>query len=457
VPPNLLVGQGATDFAAEHGMPILPQDALISPGARERWLRWRADMKQVERRRSGATDDMSMFEPVPISIPDAYALRKAILEENARLAHTQAVESGVWNEAQPMSPPPSDTHVPGITALRTSGPASTASDTNSEVPDYEEDENGVYTDPFGPPEGKLPGFPTPPYQQSATANDGHSTLLNSPDREVEMSDLDDFQDRSDDYLEFHRTRSHWHDGSSGSDGTRSTSTLVLPSLTPSPPDSASPFAGAVEQEAFRIPLPSTPNAESVESPTPHHGTPLGHVQSNPPLPTRPKSKDDDLITDTVGVIAVDRFGNIACGASSGGIGMKHRGRVGPAALNSVGAAVIPVDPEDKDRKCVAVVASGTGEHMGTTMTGRLFGERLYSGLKKGKGGRFEEAANNDDLIKETIEREFMGKTSLIVSKHALIQNRPSKCQLEPHLCCSNRHPCSRQIQRRCPAVIRPQY
>ncbi|KAL9038813.1 MAG: hypothetical protein Q9180_002903, partial [Flavoplaca navasiana] len=40
----------------------------------------------------------------------------------------------------------------------------------------------------------------------------------------------------------------------------------------------------------------------------------------------------DDITDTVGAIAVDCLGNIAAGSSSGGIGMKHRGRIGPAAL-----------------------------------------------------------------------------------------------------------------------------
>jgi taspase (threonine aspartase 1) len=55
VPPNLLVGQGATEFAAEMGMPILPHDALVSPAAKDRWLRWRADLRAAERkgRKSG--------------------------------------------------------------------------------------------------------------------------------------------------------------------------------------------------------------------------------------------------------------------------------------------------------------------------------------------------------------------------------------------------------------------
>lgn len=44
VPPNLLVGSGATDFAYEHGIPVLPHDFLVSAAARERWIRWKHDI-----------------------------------------------------------------------------------------------------------------------------------------------------------------------------------------------------------------------------------------------------------------------------------------------------------------------------------------------------------------------------------------------------------------------------
>ena len=125
----------------------------------------------------------------------------------------------------------------------------------------------------------------------------------------------------------------------------------------------------------------------------------------------------DHITDTVGAIAVDGWGRIACGASSGGIGMKYRGRVGPAALVGVGAAVVPVDPDDSEQVSVATVTSGTGEHMATTMAATTCAERLYQSVKKEKGGAYAEATE-DEAIRSMIENEFMGHASVKNSNSA---------------------------------------
>lgn len=115
----------------------------------------------------------------------------------------------------------------------------------------------------------------------------------------------------------------------------------------------------------------------------------------------------DDITDTVGAIAVDCLGNIAAGSSSGGIGMKHKGRIGPAALVGIGTAVIPIEPDDPEKTSVATVTSGTGEHMATTMAASTCASRLYTSTKKGKRGG-SESTDDDTAVKSFIERDFMG-------------------------------------------------
>lgn len=121
--------------------------------------------------------------------------------------------------------------------------------------------------------------------------------------------------------------------------------------------------------------------------------------------------NNDNITDTVGAIAIDCHGNIAAGSSSGGIGMKHCGRTGPAALVGVGTSVIPIDPDDSEKTCVATVTSGTGEHMATTMAARTCADRLYSCVRKGEGGEYEEVPE-DEAMETMIQRYFMGTSKL---------------------------------------------
>ena len=122
------------------------------------------------------------------------------------------------------------------------------------------------------------------------------------------------------------------------------------------------------------------------------------------------SRPDD-ITDTVGAIAIDCLGNIAAGSSSGGIGMKHRGRVGPAALVGIGTAVVPIEPKDGTKLCVATVTSGTGEHMATTMAAGSCASRLYSTTCRGSDGSIESADDDDQAIRSFVEKDFMGSTS----------------------------------------------
>ncbi|TIC96844.1 Threonine aspartase 1 [Colletotrichum higginsianum] len=117
---------------------------------------------------------------------------------------------------------------------------------------------------------------------------------------------------------------------------------------------------------------------------------------------------EDVITDTVGAIAIDERGHIAAGSSSGGIGMKHRGRIGPAALVGIGTAVVPCDPDDPDKTSVATVTSGTGEHMATTMASQRCAERIYGNTRRGPGGRDVEEWDEDAIMESFITNDFMG-------------------------------------------------
>ena len=117
---------------------------------------------------------------------------------------------------------------------------------------------------------------------------------------------------------------------------------------------------------------------------------------------------EDAITDTIGAIAIDGQGNIAAGSSSGGIGMKHRGRLGPAALVGVGTAVVPLDPNDADGLTVAAVTSGTGEHMATTMASQRVAERLYSNTRRGARGEDVPEEDESSILESFIVRDFMG-------------------------------------------------
>ena len=108
----------------------------------------------------------------------------------------------------------------------------------------------------------------------------------------------------------------------------------------------------------------------------------------------------------MGAIAIDCFGNIAAGSSSGGIGMKHKGRVGPAALVGIGTAVVPAEANDKERLSVASVTSGTGEHMATSMAAATCAERLYTSTRRTKDGS-SESTDDDSAIRSFVEVDFM--------------------------------------------------
>ncbi|KAG8630092.1 hypothetical protein KVT40_001711 [Elsinoe batatas] len=407
VPPNMLVSQGAVEYADNSGIPVVPHDVLISPSAKERWARWKIDLSTSDNKSSTATRS-----PTPLLNTDVYPTATAA-DEQLRRNHTAAMQASVWNEAQPVSPPPSDDVARSSTSeSRRNSRKSPSSDGRSSFSTSLEDQecidmdNNIRRD--DPP--TLAAFrghahlaadmSTSQHLEAPTSPDVRSSRQDSDSDDTRMGDegdsssgeeyeesSEDERDTSGDHqgVKLHPSRS-WTDGSSDSEST--TTSLQLPSLTPSPPPGLT-FPESARPSMLNIPLPARIP------------------------PTEPR---DDNITDTVGAIAIDQWGNIACGASSGGIGMKHRGRIGPAAIVGVGAAVIPLDSEDGDKTSVATVTSGTGEHMATTMAATMFAERVYSGVKKVRGGKLVSCDDDDEIVRSVVEKEFMGHPSVKASK-----------------------------------------
>ncbi|KYQ88294.1 putative asparaginase 2 [Tieghemostelium lacteum] len=83
--------------------------------------------------------------------------------------------------------------------------------------------------------------------------------------------------------------------------------------------------------------------------------------------------DEDLLNDTVGAIVVDWNGNITSGVSSGGISLKHKGRVGEAAIFGAGCwaqnEILVRDIKSQTDKLVTLVpgvacsSTGVGEQL----------------------------------------------------------------------------------------------
>ncbi|XHG04780.1 hypothetical protein AWENTII_008028 [Aspergillus wentii] len=164
-------------------------------------------------------------------------------------------------------------------------------------------------------------------------------------------------------------------------------------------------SGALKGSALRD-SSSASNVNLSEHPAVPPETGHSSMDIDPPGEPNQHHTDADHITDTVGAIAVDRYGNIAAGSSSGGIGMKHRGRVGPAALVGIGTNIIPADPNDPEKTFVATVTSGTGEHIATTMAASTCALRVYYSQRKCEDGAFE-YVSEDEAIREMIKSDFM--------------------------------------------------
>ncbi|CAG8952419.1 hypothetical protein HYFRA_00001166 [Hymenoscyphus fraxineus] len=350
VPPNLLVGDGATEFASSHGIPVVPNDFIISKNARDRFIRWREDLDRAEKSRRMTPSSSET------SIDRQYEER---LQSQQRRDHMNAIMHGTWNEGQPDSPQltpgiessPSDPS--NTSSRRTPSPASLVAAPTLGV--------GVHPRSSSP---DISPAKRPRHGKQASDSQIRSRSLLGLNKLSSKSSADTYMTTNDGTLQVPPNN---NDGSA------------------SPP--AEPcLAGVLECQ--------DPGQEQLSQPV-----------------------EEDMITDTVGAIAIDMYGNIAAGSSSGGIGMKHSGRVGPAALVGIGTAVVPVDANDPEGVSVAAVTSGTGEHMATTMASQKCADRLYHNTRRARSGQ-DIIATDEEAMESFVIADFMGHPGVIGSNSA---------------------------------------
>ncbi len=363
------MGQGAIDFAFDVGIPVLPRDALTSAGAHERWLRWNSDLKKV----GGKQKDETRALPEILE-----KISEGREGQKQREAQTRLL-AACWNESQPYSPAltpsgssdPADIFGPALPAdLRTLSPKPT-----SEISDVSPSSPlTCQTNPNKSPRVKHTAWP---HRKSNNDGQGYTSFSNGSDNSNEESSLID-------------------------------NNPELPNLV----------------RRFPVHQPNNVSPDLPELPTDGSQSPLSTNPATNGSGSSDYSPRTDAITDTVGAIAIDCLGNIAAGSSSGGIGMKHKGRVGPAALVGIGTAVVPIDPDDPFKTSTATVTSGTGEHMATTMAAMTCASRIYNAERKGKDGLLE-GTDCDSAMHSFVLKDFMGKSSTTAHRYVVANMRGS--------------------------------
>ncbi|XP_056213264.1 threonine aspartase 1 isoform X1 [Falco biarmicus] len=136
-------------------------------------------------------------------------------------------------------------------------------------------------------------------------------------------------------------------------------------------------------------------------------------------PQRPMMENDSGTLDTVGAVVVDQEGNVAAAVSSGGLALKHPGRVGQAALYGCGCWAENTGAHTP--YSTAVSTSGCGEHLVRTILARECSCALQT----------EDA---HQALLETMQNKFIGSPFLANEDGVLggvIVLRSCRCSAEP--------------------------
>lgn len=357
VPPNILVGEGAKKFALEHGMTLANNKELMSKNAVDRFRKWCEDLRKAQAR---ITQQQDTQVPAQATSPE---------EAKYSAVRIPIAEQSLPAEALSGLQPAGSAKVGKSVMMRDHSSAVLTGMWNEGQPDSPSDS----ASPGAPGSGSV--TPTKPSPLSALRNGSQTPTrsgravdatrpVGTSDGSVKLSRAKRLKTSSDEHINTANGVSDLSD------------------------DSWEWIDHTLAEKLFSQPSSKIDLTE---------------------MTAEPDIADNDKVTDTIGAIAIDGEGNMAAGSSSGGIGMKHMGRVGPAALVGIGTYVIPRDPEDDEARSVAAVTSGTGEHMATTMAAHKCADRLYHMTRAGKGGDdTHDVPDEGTVMADFVTRDFMG-------------------------------------------------
>lgn len=372
---------------------MLPNEYLVSAGARERWLRWKGDLRRAESRGDTEAETVDDMETSEVG------------------TGTKAQLSPLVKQSKTLAPSISLTLSAASTPQKS--PTATINDYFNASPSFSS-AKGSRSQTHGRNSSvdspRLTRMLSSPLSHGQGGHDGQG-YPNSD----EGGDYDS-ESAIDDMPQWKRARTNSENCTDEPKVSTLSATTANSMQLPSVTSSSETFASLHTTTSSRLPksvdTTASPRSTAIDynerrSDSFHPGGSSLHQ-----LGPQDLKDQNDLIMDTVGAIAVDCYGHIAAGSSSGGIGMKHRGRTGPAALVGVGTAVIPVDPPDRSRECVAVVTSGTGEHMATTQAASVCASRLMFDRRLRRREE-PEAYTEDNAIRDFIQTDFMGKLNTL--------------------------------------------
>ncbi|KAJ6441770.1 adenylate kinase [Purpureocillium lavendulum] len=379
VPPNALVGEGARIFAEEHGMLTFANEYLVSKNSRDRFFRWQDDLIRAE----GETDEQprlsSPSESVAVAcVPCQYDTAvPPTPQQGFPREHAAAIIAGTWNEGQIDSP---YAGTPLLESPNVQEPSLLSSPTHT---------TGLTFAAVARSPPRITGprlAPTLATAQAPLRDDSKRSRAARTDAKERRPDIA-ISGRKDGPIDDTGADGPKRETYHGGAGASSTLCGVVAS-------GPRREHGHTDAHDLKRPLTVTTTTEIHET---YSTKRARHSIAEP----------EDRVTDTIGAIAIDECGHIAAGSSSGGIGMKHRGRLGPAALVGIGTAVVPCAEDDAEGRTVAAVTSGTGEHMATAMASQRCAERIYQGTRRGPEGYDTGVDDDDEIMESFIADDFM--------------------------------------------------